>query len=139
MLQKTRVCVCVCVCVLEWGKKGNWCAWVCVCMFRVCVTWVYACEVWGNDVARETELLQMKYCKHVLYVHRYTSTGIVYGELGIYPVEISVKCRMMNYWFRLLMGKSSELCHVMYQCLLRLYQSGLYLSPVSNVVCRAYG
>ncbi len=81
---------------------------------------MYACEVWGNGVASEVELLQMKFCKHVLYVHRYTSSDIVHGELGIYPVEISITCRMMNYWFRLLMGKSSELCHVMYQCLLRL-------------------
>ena len=90
---------------------------------------LYGCEVWGNYAIRELELLQMKFCKYVLYVHRYTSTDIVYGELGIYPVEVMIKCRIMNYWYRLIVGKSTKLCHVMYLCLLRLYQSGIYLSP----------
>ena len=47
---------------------------------------IYGCEVWGDNVIREIELVHMKYMNHVLYVHRYTSIDIVYGELGVYPL-----------------------------------------------------
>ena len=89
----------------------------------------YACEIWGNETVRELELLQMKFLKHVLYVHRYTGTDIVYGELGVYPLEISIKCRMINYWTRLITGKNTKLSYVMYTCLLQLHSSGVYSSP----------
>ena len=39
---------------------------------------IYGCEVWGDNIIREVELLHMKFLKHVLYVHRFTSTDIVY-------------------------------------------------------------
>ncbi len=38
----------------------------------------YGCEIWGDNIIREIELLHMKYKKHVIYVHKYTSTDIVY-------------------------------------------------------------
>ena len=71
----------------------------------------------------------MKFLKHLLYVHRRTSTDIIYGELGMYPLEVSIKCRMINYWLRLITGKNTKLSYVMYTCLLQLYRSGVYLSP----------
>ena len=45
--------------------------------------------------------------KHVLYVHRYTSTDIVYGELGVYPLEITIKCKVINFEVRLVTGKKN--------------------------------
>ncbi len=89
----------------------------------------YGCEIWGDNIIREIELLNMKFMKHVLYVHRYTSTDIVYGELGVYPLEITIKCKMINYWSRLVTGKDTKLSHVMYKCLLQLHRSGVYTSP----------
>ncbi len=37
----------------------------------------HGCEIWGDNIIREIGLLHMKYMKHALYVHRYTSTDIV--------------------------------------------------------------
>ena len=65
----------------------------------------YKCGIWSNDIVREMELLQTKFYKHVLYLHSYTSTNIVYGELGVYPLEITIKCRMINYWSVPIIGK----------------------------------
>ena len=56
----------------------------------------YRCEIWCDNIIREIELLHMKLLKHVLYVHHYTSTHIVYGELGVYPIDIIIKCRMIS-------------------------------------------
>lgn len=78
---------------------------------------IYGCEIWGDYIIREVELLHMKFLKHVLYVHRYTSTDMVYGELGVYPLDITIKCRMINYWSRLIMGKNTKLSYIMYVCL----------------------
>ena len=88
----------------------------------------YGCEIWDNNIVRELELLHMKFLKHVSYVHRYTSTYIVCGELGVYPLNITIKCRMINYWSRLIMRKNTKLSHIMYNCLLHLHTSGIYLS-----------
>ena len=89
----------------------------------------YACEIWGYNIIREMEFMQMRFLKYVLYVHRYTSTDIVYGELGMYPLEIVVKCRMINYWTRLITGKNTKLSYIIYTCLLQLYMSGIFISP----------
>ena len=61
--------------------------------------------MWGKNILRELALLQLKLLKHTLYVNRYTSTDIVYGEVGAYPLEIVVKCRMINHWSRIITGK----------------------------------
>ena len=89
----------------------------------------YGCEIWGDNIVREVELLHMKFMKHVLYVHKFTSTDMVYGELGVYPLEITIKSRMINYWSRVIMGKNTKLSYVLYNCLLQLHTSGVYLSP----------
>ncbi len=46
----------------------------------------YGCEIWGDNIIREIELLYTKCMKHVLYVHRYTSTDIVYEERGVFQL-----------------------------------------------------
>ncbi len=53
---------------------------------------------------------------------------MVYGELGVYPLSIHIQCRMLCYWSRMISGKQSKLCYVMYQCLLHLDRVGLYTS-----------
>ncbi len=89
----------------------------------------YGSEVWGHYIIRELELLHLKFLKHLLFVHKNTSNDMVYGELGAYPLSIHIKCRMLCYWSRMISGKQSKLCYVMYQCLLYLDRIGLYTSP----------
>ena len=50
----------------------------------------YACEVWGHSVVREVESLHLGFLKHILYVHKRTSNDMVYGELGVYPLNIYI-------------------------------------------------
>lgn len=90
---------------------------------------LYGSEVWGYNTAREIEFLHLKYIKHVLFVHSKTSNDIVYGELGVYPLEVTIKCKIINFWVRLINGKTSKLSYLMYCCLLELYRRGVYLSP----------
>ncbi len=85
----------------------------------------YGYEVWGHYTIRELELLHLKFLKHLLFVHKNTSNDMAYGELGAYPLSIHIKCRMLCYWSRMISGKQSKLCYVMYQCLLYLDRIGL--------------
>ena len=57
----------------------------------------YASEIWGYSIIREVELVHLKFLKQVLYVHKKTSNDMVYGELGVYPVEIYIKSRMVGF------------------------------------------
>jgi hypothetical protein len=36
---------------------------------------------------------------------------MIYGELGLFPIEIDVKLRMISYWARLLTGKETKLSY----------------------------
>ena len=44
---------------------------------------------------------------------------MLYAELDRYPLDITIKCRMVNFWVRLLMGKTSKLSHNMYLFMLK--------------------
>ena len=90
---------------------------------------MYASEIWGYYVIRDMELLYMKFLKQVLGVHKNTSNDMTYGELGVFPLVIYLKSRMIGYWCRLMLGKESKTCYIMYQCLLQLDRSGIYTSP----------
>lgn len=54
---------------------------------------------------------------------------MVYGELGVFPLIIHIKCKMIVHWARLISGKDSKVCFIMHQCLLYLDRSGIYTSP----------
>ncbi len=56
----------------------------------------------------------MKFLKQVLRVHKNTSNDMVYGDLGVFPLDIYIKRRMIGYWSRLISGKNTKLCYVMY-------------------------
>ncbi len=80
----------------------------------------YGYEIWSDCTIREIELLHMKFLKHVLYIHRYTGTKIVYGELGVYPLDITIKCKVINYWSRLVMEKNTN-TKLVTQCIIVYY------------------
>ena len=76
----------------------------------------YASEIWGHYVMREIKLMQTRFHKHVLFVHRNTSNDITYGELAVYLIDIRIKCRAIVFWLRLINGKNTKLCHLMHKC-----------------------
>ena len=50
--------------------------------------------------------MQTKFLRHVLFVHKNTSNNIVYGELGVYPMDIRIKCKSIGFWLQLISGKN---------------------------------
>ncbi len=64
----------------------------------------------GSYVVKDMELLLTKFL-HVLFVYKKTSDDVVYGELGVCPLQVSIKCRMVDFWVKLLTGKNSKLSY----------------------------
>ena len=64
---------------------------------------LYGAEVWDNENCDIGLLkrLQLRFYKYVLSVNKFTSSMMVYGELGVVPLDVDIKLRMMTYWARL--------------------------------------
>ena len=54
------------------------------------------------------EKLHLKFCKYILGVRNSPPTVMVYGELASYAIYISVKCKIIGYWLRLLSSEESN-------------------------------
>lgn len=80
---------------------------------------LYGCEVWGAGDVTSIERVHLKFCKMVLHLKASTPDYMVYGELGRYPLEISIKLRIINYWSKLLTGKPGKLPAILYRLCLR--------------------
>jgi hypothetical protein len=48
-----------------------------------------------------------------------TPSYMIYGELGLFPIEIDVKLRMISYWARLL--TETKLSYLSYKILYNLF------------------
>ena len=76
----------------------------------------YGCETWGFEDLQVLEKLHLKFCKLLLNVKRSTSS-MVYGETGRYPVSLVVFERIIGFWFRLSTSNEQKLSVLMYRFL----------------------
>jgi hypothetical protein len=88
----------------------------------------YGCELWGFEMNDIITRLQLKFYKFVLKLRLSTPTLMVFGETGKYPVSVSVKCRMLCFWFKLCNRSfcNGKLSRLVYNCLLHMYQYDIY-------------
>ena len=64
---------------------------------------LYGSEIWGfSKNIQCLENVQLRFCKLLLKLKTSTPSYMIYGELGLFPIEIDVKLRMISYWARLL-------------------------------------
>ena len=58
---------------------------------------MYGSEVWGYTDLKLIERLQLRFCKIILKVKKSTPNSMVLGELGVYPIELYIKNRMLSF------------------------------------------
>ena len=91
---------------------------------------LYGSEIWGYDDIGLADKLQLRFIKNSLSLKMRTPTVMVRGETGCYPCSIDVKCRLLNYWFRLgIDEKSSKIVIEMFNCIFKMFSSGSYKYP----------
>lgn len=90
---------------------------------------LYSSEVWGFENLKMVEQFQLKYCKYILNLKSSTPHCMVYGELGITPVILQVKCRVLCYWSKILKAKDDKICKILYNTMLSFYSRNVVISP----------
>ena len=75
---------------------------------------LYGAEIWGYENHKHLEQFRLRCLKTILNVKTSTPDYMVYGELGIHPLEETIKLRMINYWGNLITGKQSKLSAILY-------------------------
>ena len=53
---------------------------------------------------------------------------MVYGELGIIPLHLKIKARVLNFWYRMISGKKDKICYTLYQLMHYLHVNDLFHS-----------
>ena len=73
-------------------------------VFDSCVAPIllYGCEVWGYENTDIIEKVHTKFCKCIFGVSKLSHNMPIYGEIGRYPLSITIKQRMVCYWTRIL-------------------------------------
>ena len=90
----------------------------------------YGCELWGFAISDIVKKLQLKFYKLVLKLKQSTPSYMVFGETGTYPVDISIKTRLLCFWFKLVTNVNDDkLTSVVYRCLLNLFVWNVHQCP----------
>ncbi len=83
----------------------------------------YASEIWYTESAcRQLEKVTLRYFKRLLHVRPNTPTLAVYGELGVHPIQVRLKCNVLKYLHRVSHMPSNSPIHWVYQELFKLSQ-----------------
>ena len=89
---------------------------------------LYGCEIWGFSKLDIIERVHLKFCKLLLNLKKSTPSYMIYGELGILPMSLFVKCRMVNFWIRTLEAKENKLSSILYKSLYERYETNMVKS-----------
>ena len=96
----------------------------------------------GNKMRKDWACysLQLRFYKSILRLKKSTPDIMVYGELGKYPVDINIKWRMLNYWYRLINAcNRNKLSSIIYWFSYRLFTVNKidsdYLTTIKNTLC----
>jgi len=85
----------------------------------------YASEVWfQNKKLNVLEKIHLGFLKNTLKTKMSTSTIVLYSELGRFPLAIKIKCRLLNYWKRVLGFDTSHPVKQAYDALCNMHNRG---------------
>ena len=63
---------------------------------------LYGCEIWGVGNNTMIERVQLNYYKRIFGLKKSTPSYMLYGELGIMPVEIEIHTRIISFWSKII-------------------------------------
>ena len=84
--------------------------------------------MWGYENTDIIEKVHTKFCKFIFGVSKCSHNMPIYGELGRYPLSITITQRMVCYWTRILKSNQHKLNKVMYDILYNLHCKHIHSS-----------
>lgn len=76
---------------------------------------LYASEIWGFNNIKILEKIQLRFLKSIFNMKSSTPNNMVYGEFGVFPLEIDIQTRMISFWVKLLDQNTTKLSNILYQ------------------------
>ena len=75
---------------------------------------MYGCEVFGYENTDILEAVHLDFLRKTAKLRKNTPRYMIYAEFGRYPLNITIKQRMINFWARILNGKVSKFSYKIY-------------------------
>ena len=95
----------------------------------------YGCEVWGFEKLDILQKLQQKFYKILLRLRTSTPSLMVFGETGQYPLWVTIKVRMLCFWFKLVSDQNkNKLSTIIYKLHYAAYNNGTYENAYLNQI-----
>ena len=69
---------------------------------------LYGSEVWGFSCTKMVEIFYRNFLKKRLRLRPSAPNCMVYGELGVLPLQVAIDKRIIEYWFRLISKKNMQ-------------------------------
>ena len=80
---------------------------------------LYGYEMWGYCNTKQIERVQLQFLKSIFNLKQSTPnvTCMVYGDFGVYPLEVDIITRMISYWTRLIAPDTMKFSNLFYKFL----------------------
>ena len=69
---------------------------------------LYGCEIWGFNNIKLIENVQNQFLRTITKLRKSTPIYMLYGELGITPVEVHIKSCMVGFWISLVNRENTK-------------------------------
>ena len=85
---------------------------------------LYGCEIWGFNNIKLIENVQNQFLRTITKLRKSTPIYMLYGELGITPIEVHIKSCMVGFWISLVNRENTKLSKHMYKIMLNESNQG---------------
>lgn len=103
---------------------------------------LYGCEIWGFGNIDILERVQLKFYKYIFGLKKSTPTHMIYGELGVLPINIEVKKRVISYWTKIADNSednNTKLSHYVYEFIYNHHMKNKvkseWINNVKTILC----
>ncbi|MCW4343991.1 MAG: reverse transcriptase family protein [Candidatus Thiodiazotropha endolucinida] len=107
---------------------------------------LYGAEIWGFGNCDVIERVHLKYLKYIFKLKKSTPSHMIYGELGIFPLTLEIRHKVLSYWCKTISDSNIEtlgtqkLSTYVYSLIYNMQQSqklnSQWLSCVKEHLCK---
>ena len=95
-----------------------------------------ASENFGFENLKTIETIHNEFLRKLTKARTSTPMYMLYAELGRYPVELYVKCRMISFWNRIITGKQNKISFILYHALYNHQKSFKWIERFKGIFFR---
>ena len=94
----------------------------------------YGSEIFGYENLDIIEKVHNEFLRKLLKARKSTPLYMLYGELGRYPISITIKCRMIHFWSKLLASRNKISFNIYSYLLNQQLGRSKWLSEIKSIL-----